>query len=218
MITAHSGSDGTKENSIEFINTFLNEGIEAIEIDVRKDDHTNELYLSHDKSGTSNHPLLRDCLKIIVNNPNLKVNCDLKEENLEKDVIQLFKEFNLFDSLIFSGTVNVSNINENNRPIICFNVENIINDIYTNYDNYSYEYIIETIDCYFKEKHITVLNINYKFCSDKMIEDLKRRNIDVSLWTVDDSKQRIHYIKENVYNITTRQVRDAIKERKCLNI
>ena len=35
MITAHSGADGTKENSLEFVAYAMQTGADALEVDVR---------------------------------------------------------------------------------------------------------------------------------------------------------------------------------------
>lgn len=35
MITAHSGADGTKENSLEFVKYAMQTGADALEVDVR---------------------------------------------------------------------------------------------------------------------------------------------------------------------------------------
>ena len=36
MITAHSGADGTKENSLEFVAYAMQTGADALEVDVRR--------------------------------------------------------------------------------------------------------------------------------------------------------------------------------------
>ena len=40
MITAHSGADGTKENSLEFVAYAMQTGADALEVDVRMGENT----------------------------------------------------------------------------------------------------------------------------------------------------------------------------------
>lgn len=49
MITAHSGADGTKENSLEFVAYAMQTGADALEVDVRMGEN-GILILSHDKT------------------------------------------------------------------------------------------------------------------------------------------------------------------------
>lgn len=131
MLTAHSGSDNTAPNSWEFIHKYIQTKVNAIEIDIRKN-QDDKLYLYHDSLNemTENTVYLEDVLKLLKQYPNMSINCDLKEENLEQSVIQLFKKYGLLKQLIFSGTVDLDHIT--NNPTICFNIENDYPDFYTN--------------------------------------------------------------------------------------
>ena len=54
MITAHSGCDGTPENSLEFLRTALQSEADAVEVDVRKNGE-GKLILSHDETQEGGH-------------------------------------------------------------------------------------------------------------------------------------------------------------------
>lgn len=65
MITAHSGSDGFPDNSLEFISAMLSEGVQAFEIDVQVGPES--LYLSHDVlTDPSDAVLLADVFSLML--------------------------------------------------------------------------------------------------------------------------------------------------------
>lgn len=221
MITAHSGSDGTRPNSWEFINQYLKSKVDVIEIDVRchKD---GTLYLSHDLIGDfSDVVLLKDCFEKIKEYPFMKINCDLKESSLEKKVVELAEHYDILKQLILSGTVNPYYLKSMiHKPLVCYNVENYFVDFYSHHSKYEKDMKlwVDELEDYLKENQLNILNINYQFCSIELISMLHKKNIKVSLWTVDDQRKREEYRKIGVFNITTRQVNDTLKEEICSSI
>lgn len=84
MITAHSGADGTKENSLEFVAYAMQTGADALEVDVRMGEN-GILILSHDKTD-EDAVRLADVFCMMGKYPGMRINCDLKECGLEVSV------------------------------------------------------------------------------------------------------------------------------------
>ena len=80
MITAHSGADGTKENSLEFVKYAMQTGADALEVDVRMGEN-GILILSHDKTD-EDAARLADVFRMMRERPQMRINCDLKEYGL----------------------------------------------------------------------------------------------------------------------------------------
>lgn len=223
MLTAHSGSNKTKDNSYDYFYEFIDKNIDCLEVDVRKN-NTGELYLSHDalkENELKDIVLLKDLFSELKKYSNKYLNCDLKEENLEQDVMLLAKEFNIENQIIFSGTVKVENIKDDFKNMyfdIFFNIENIFEDFYKNNEFYlsNKREFVKKVSEYFKKHNLSVLNINYKFCDDEMIQLFKDNEIELSLWTVDNEEKRKEFMKKNVHNITTREAIEAIEERELM--
>lgn len=102
MLTAHSGCDGTNDNSMEFVSYALELAVDAIEVDVRREGG-GKLVLSHD-DGPADAALL-DVLLAMKAHPDKKLNCDMKQANLETDVWRLAKKTGTDGQILFSGTV-----------------------------------------------------------------------------------------------------------------
>lgn len=225
MLTAHSGSNNTKDNSYEYFYEFIDKDVECLEVDVRKSSK-GELYLNHDKlkeDELKDIVLLKDIFCKLKNHNSKYINCDLKEENLEQDVMLIAKEFGVENQIIFSGTVNVENLKGNFKDMyfeVFFNIENIFEDFYTNSEFYlrnKVEFVRKVSD-FFKKHTLNVLNINYTFCDNKLIQLFEDNEIKLSLWTVDNTKKRKEFMMRKVHNITTREIIEAINERECLNL
>lgn len=225
MLTAHSGSNNTKDNSYKYFYEFIDKNIDCLEVDVRKN-IKGELYLNHDELKEDEFKdvvLLKDIFYELKSHDDKYINCDLKEKNLEQEVLLLAKEFNVEKQIIFSGTVNIENLKGNFKDMyfdVFFNLENIFQDFYMNSELYlknKVEFVRKVYD-YFKNHNLNVLNINYKFCDDELIQLFEDNDIKLSLWTVDDLEKRKEFMMKNVHNITTREAIEAIKERECLNI
>ena len=77
LITAHSGSDGTPDNSLACVRYALSTAADAFEVDVRRlSDGT--LALGHDAADHT-APTLREVFTLAAAKPGVRVNCDLKE-------------------------------------------------------------------------------------------------------------------------------------------
>ena len=93
MITAHSGCDGTPENSLEFLRTALLSEADAVEVDVRKNGE-GKLILSHDET-EEDAVTLEEAFRMAEGIPKKKINCDLKQKGLEEEIYRLALEYGM---------------------------------------------------------------------------------------------------------------------------
>ena len=137
LITAHSGSDGTPDNSLACVRYALSTAADAFEVDVRRlSDGT--LALGHDVADHT-APTLREVFTLAAAKPGVRVNCDLKERGLEPDVAALAAECGMAGRLIFSGSVDVNIFAAHPELHDCaevyLNIEEYVPDLYLNYRN-----------------------------------------------------------------------------------
>lgn len=141
MITAHSGCDNTPDNSMEFVAYALSIGVDAFEIDVRN--FNNTLIISHDEPKDSDNLVyLSDVFNLANSKPSVGINCDLKDKNIEKMVLNLAVECNLQNKIMFSGWVSLDKTKEiqernlgessllENLPEVYLNIDCLFDDFY----------------------------------------------------------------------------------------
>lgn len=204
MLTAHSGSDGTPENSKEFLTHMLSAGVDGVEVDVRRT-VDGILYLSHDKPESMKDQLvLEEAFQIVASYPKGMINCDLKESNLELPVLELVDQYGLRDRLIFSGRVDLGKIaSQELLEKVFFNVENIFPNVYLSGET-EMERTGELIH-FCEDKGIQTININHYLVTKTFVERLYAAGIGISVWTVDDFKKIDRFRELGVRNVTTRQ-------------
>ena len=99
MITAHSGADGTPDNSLVFVRHALTLPVDALEVDVRRG-ADGAPALGHDAAG-SDAPRLDEVFALVQAHPSMQINCDLKEPGLEETVYRLALSHGLGGRVVF---------------------------------------------------------------------------------------------------------------------
>ena len=205
IITAHSGCEGTPDNSIEHIRTAIASGAEAFEVDIH---YVNgELILTHDTpEGESKVPTLADAFALASAHPSICVNCDLKQDRIKDKVIALAKEYGMEDRILFTG----SYYHEDEFPMMAETTA----DWWINMDNSTAD---EAYAVYAALNHeYRMFNINHNTINaEGFVERVQAAGYHLSVWTVNDEEllRRIMSIP-CVRSITTRQPRLALALRK----
>lgn len=200
LITAHSGCDGTPDNSLEFISHALQCGADALEVDVRAAaDGT--LYLSHDQANTV-CPQLAQAFQMIQNS-SMKINCDLKQPDLEEAVLALARKWGAADRLLFSGSVSMEVMKQN--PEICSRTLLNVRPILPAEGTDSTERQLEELARTCRACGAAVINVSYEMCTDQVLERLRAENIGVSAWTVNEEAAACRLLAHGIYNITSRR-------------
>lgn len=207
ILTAHSGSDGTPNNSLDFIEKMIENNIEFIEVDVRRAPN-GILYLSHDLIDTDEivgcllevddmfHYISKKASSVIVN-------CDLKEPGLEAEVQWIAEKWELFDQVIFSGTINPVHLSIWDRGKIFYNIENCLPNIYK--INQLKKIHFDVVNYFCKKYSVRILNLYFGVCSKEWIELCNENNLKLSVWTVDSLEMIDDFQRKDVYNVTTRR-------------
>ena len=59
----------------------------------------------------------------------------------------------------------------------------------------------------------TALNAPYKYTPDELISKMRAKNVELSLWTINEEETLREFMKKDLMNITTRNVSLALKIR-----
>ena len=213
-ITAHSGCDGTPDNSMEFVRYVLGSEGDCLEVDIRKNQNE-ELILSHDET-VEGAVKLSQVFELLKEKPEKKINCDLKTPGLEVSVYQLAKEYGVERQLIYSGAVGISFMETRLKKYpevqVYWNIENLIleTDLGRNISMKQIEQAFHTAVNYSAQ----CINMEYHMFTDKIIELLKSIGLGSSAWTVNEPDGIRKLMKKGITNITTRSLKTALAIRK----
>ena len=200
LITAHSGCDGTPDNSLEFVSHALQCGTDALEVDVRaKPDGT--LYLSHDPA-EEERPLLEQVFRMLRDGA-MRINCDLKEPELEENVLALARSCGVEDRLLFSGSVSMERMAAN--PEICSRTLLNVRPVLPEEDGPTVERKLDELVRTCRACGASVINVSYEMCTDPVLERLREEGIGVSAWTVNDEATARRLLDWGIFNITSRR-------------
>ena len=201
LITAHSGSDGTPDNSMEFVNYALGTAVDALEIDVRQAAN-GTLIISHDETGEE-AVTLKEVFDAVRGHEK-RINCDLKEYGLEEAVNELAVSCGL--------TVPPWEAVE-----VFWNVEECISDIYVCEAGGEREKITaemaKKLAVEAARSGYSVININEKYLNEAVLETMRSHHMGISAWTVNEPDRISQLLELGVHNITTRRPAEALKLR-----
>jgi len=236
MITGHTGNDGTSANSIESVEKCISIGADAFEVDIRRDANS-VLVLSHD-SGDQFHydqcVRFAEVLEILARHPNMRINCDLKEDGLAAEVAAMAGDFGIGPGqLIMTGTITPSFLERHpgivHKADIYLNIEYLLEDFYfkgiirtdrqIDYNTFHddpWEYIkeiIPSIDPYMgmiseacRKYGVKGINMPYTLLNDENINIFKESSLALSVWTVNERAEMARMFSYGVENLTTRCV------------
>lgn len=218
-ITAHSGCENTQDNSEENIRAAVASGADVLEIDIRRINGT--LLLTHNlpENGES-CVTLEECFRLTAKlSDTIRINCDLKEEGLEQDVLTLAEKNGLKGRIILTGTVCPEILPELPKwAMVYMNVENLLPGLYEALSSRSEEHLTaEEEDRLLQEaKHrgITSLNMHYPLFHEGLCKKMADAGIFFSLWTANDAETLRHLLTFDLENITTRLPVLACRMRK----
>lgn len=212
MITAHSGCDGTPDNTLVFVRHALSLNVDAFEVDVhRRDDGV--LVINHDTDETGRYigcPTLSEVFDLLRQKPAMGINCDLKDERLEEAVIALHAEEAPANALFLSGTV--SSIFLKDKPqllsgvTVLFNAEEIVPNFYEEMqkEQTGPAWCAEQAAQVCHDCNVKVVNVHYKVCDSRFLNTLQGHGVNISVWTPDSIEVAQTFAARNVFNITTR--------------
>lgn len=234
-ITAHSGCDGTEDNSMESVLKGIRLGADAVEVDVRR--HGRGLFLSHDPltEGKEYVPLYRVFDRI--RHSELAVNCDLKEPGCLYPVLELAEEKGLEkEQLILSGSVSCDLLAQDpeigRRATVYLNLEEILKYLFvrqsTDFRNLmsnpwnELEKIAPVLQSHETGRIVRiardcgtdVINLPWKLLDPEKVRDWQEAGAKLSVWTINEESILRKYLDADVYGITTRNAELALRIRR----
>lgn len=206
LITAHSGADGTEDNSLASVRDVLGTEADAFEVDVRRRDDGAPV-LGHDRVA-QDALTLATVLELMAEHPTMRINCDLKEAGLEHDVVSLAVHYGLTDRLMLSGYTSPERWPET-AYVTMTNGEHLIDFDQVAKGKGVAEQMAQALRVY----PVRVLNLHHRWFEGlQALPELP----PLSLWTVDDPERLRLLLRAGVYNLTTRNLRVALALRKEL--
>jgi glycerophosphoryl diester phosphodiesterase len=241
-ITAHSGCDGTEQDSLDSIRAGIRNGANAVEVDIRRSS-AGELVLSHDRdeSGTyRGRVTLAEAFDLVIRDRRIGINCDVKERETIPAILDLAGRRGLGPGrLILTGSAAPSTLRE--APEIAknagvwLNIEEIAEDYYRRGaaalepyrsiigpDKHCHEilaalpspdFLLDPIVEDCLSLGVRALNMPYAEPLLPLIPRFKARGIQVSLWTLNKREPLERAFGLGVLNITTRDTRLAVELR-----
>lgn len=224
LITAHSGCEGTPDNSMASIEKGIALGVDCVEIDVRADE-TGKLWLTHDLPEDYSGLVPLEAAFDVIGKSGIAVNCDLKEYGALLPALALAEQYGIGpERLIFSGSVDTSLLERQpeiaRRSQIFLNSEELVKDLSKKDapDRAGQTaYLLDNADTVAERLHALgakALNAPYKYMPDDLIGMLRERNVALSLWTLNEEAPLREFMRKDLLNITTRCASMALAIRK----
>lgn len=201
IITAHSGCEGTAPNSREHVMAAFASGAEMLEIDINRAGDL--LYLSHDRADPADCPSFGDFLDWLEPHPEIRVNCDVKEDGLAGTIMEMANRRGMASQMVFTGSAHTEE-----------------EEIRSSGGEFWYS-IWKPEET---EKAIAsclatgarIINAPYRFATEESKARLDSLGLGFSCWTADTEEEIRRLLALGVYNITTRKPVLAMKLRREL--
>lgn len=208
-ITAHSGCENTPDNSEENIQAAVKSGADVLEVDIRR--VQGELLLTHNEpENPADCVKLAECFRMVGELSDvIRINCDLKHEGLEKEVLEMAEASGLAGRIILTGTVDPEILRELPEwAMVSMNVENMLPGLYETLSAAGRAQMTGEEETLLAERAgqygITSLNMHYGLFSGELCRKMAKAGITFSLWTANDEETIRRLLAYDLENITTR--------------
>ena len=203
-LTAHTGCEGTEDNSLEAIKVGYEKGADIVEFDLNFD-ASGMPVLSHDEA-ENNSVALEEAFKFIGEYDSLKVNVDCKKTDNLKAVVTLSEKYGVRDRIFYTG------IEEKDIPAVKEQTPDV--EYYLNVPEKEIGQDEKSLSALAdKVKSLGAVGINMKYtrCSAKLVEIFHSKGLLVSVWTVNSKSAMRRILPLGVDNITTRHPSDILE-------
>lgn len=198
-VTAHTGCEKTKDNSLDAITLGFGYGADIVEFDLFFDKNGIAV-MSHDEP-KGDVFTIEDAFKLIAGYNNLRINVDVKKTDDLKQVTALAEKYGLSDRMFYTGiTAEFVEAVKNSTPEVEYYLNKNIEKSRKEDEAYINELISEV-----KSLGACGLNIHHSGCSKKMVDAFRREGLKVSVWTVNKRSDMIKMLVMGCDNITTRK-------------
>lgn len=197
-VTAHTGCEKTKDNSLDAITLGFGYGADVVEFDLSFNEEGIAV-LSHDKP-VGGEVTLEEAFELISQYKNLKVNVDVKFTDDLAQVVAAAGKYGISDRYFFTGvTKDAVEAVKAAAPGVTYYLNTEIDKSRIEDEQYIAELIEEV-----KSVGAVGLNIHYKSCSKKMVDAFHDQGLLMSVWTVNQVRDMPKALALECDNITTR--------------
>lgn len=195
-LTAHTGCEGTVDNSLEAITKGFECGADIVEFDINFNAEGVPV-LAHDKA-LENSVTLDEAFSLIAGYGNLKVNVDCKTTQNLKAIVLSAEKHGVLDRIFYTG------IEEKDVDAVKAQTPDVAYYLNTPVKkSRNRSYLISLADKV--EAHGAVgINMNHKNCSKELVSVFHERGLLVSIWTVNSEMDMLKKLPLGADNITTR--------------
>lgn len=193
-VTAHSGSMGLPENTVEAMEAGVQAGAQIVEFDLQYND-AGEPVLSHD-APAGECPTLRDAFAFLAAHPLVRANVDVKDTSHLECVEPLAKETGVLERIFFTG------LGEEDIPAAkekCPSVPYYLNASVPRFAN------IKKLAQKVRSLGAVGVNINKRNLTARLTRGFHRDGLLVSVWTIDKENQALFALAMQPDNVTTRR-------------
>lgn len=241
LVTAHTGCEKTCPNSIASFLEAVSAGADFAELDIRATidrtivlSHDDDWLLeeqnppaSAKNPGVQKIPISKTSLSKLegitqleeiiaaAGDKEISLNLDIKDFSCIDTVFALLKKFSFLGRAVFSGFT-FSQVKELKKiyPVAGFMV-NISADFTPaetlSLFNLDRDKFVDQLTEIYRASGGICLNINHEYSPPEIIEDLRKRFVPVSVWTIDNENLIDQYSRSDAYSITTSKVRRLVK-------
>lgn len=197
-ITAHTGCEKSKDNTIDSLNVGCTSGADIVEFDLNFDSKGNAV-LSHN-APVSGCVTLDEAFRCISGYEKIKVNVDVKNTDNLKAVEDCAKKYSLTERIFYTG------IGKENVPAVKQQTPSVSYYLNVAVDRKKKNDIayLNLLADLVEQQGAVGINLNKKGCSKKLVELFHGRNLLVSVWTVNKKFEMRKILSLAPDNITTR--------------
>ncbi len=198
-LTAHTGCEGTKDNSLDAITLGFGYGAQIVEFDLNFNSNGIAV-LSHNEP-KGNEPTLDEAFALVSGYKGLRVNVDVKNTLDLKQVTDLAEKHGILDRIFYTGITEefVEAVKAQTPDVLYYYNKSIDN---SKKEDASYiASLVEEV----KRVGAAGLNIHHKSCSKTMVEEFHKAGLELSVWTVNKKPDMARALKMGCDNITTRK-------------
>lgn len=196
-VTAHTGCNGTKQNSLESIAVGVQNGAQIVEFDIRFLSDCTPV-LAHDEDETVGAVTLFEAFTFASKYPDLRFNVDMKEVDYAENVAALIAEFDLLERAFFTG------IEYKDVPTIKEKCPEIPFYLNVGIKKNRKKTVLDAIEK-IQETGAIGANFGYKALSKEVVSLLREAGIAISVYTVDSKWALSYAMQYGVDNITSRR-------------
>lgn len=207
LLTAHSGAEGTKPNSMDYLHTAVCFEPDIIEVDLNLDEHGRRV-ISHDRPSSSDRVLFIDVLRFMAGH-HFMLNIDVKDiealPGLKDELIaQRLDKRCFLTGLTFYDVEAAKESIAGMRHLV-----NIVPEETSLSDLGSVDYCQHLCERV-KATGSFGLNINYRFVTGVLMEAAARSDLKGYVWTVDDGTEMLRMAAMGAESITTNKLQIAV--------